>query len=226
MKKIVFICILINISIFSVFSYYLFFRSNDNELIYMIDVINLEKQEVSNLLDDYELEFIYIDSNKEKDSVVYTSPKVNEITQKGQKISIYLSTGEEKIYYDNLVNKYYEANVEYLEFLENEYNINVIIENQLSDDYPNGVIVYQSTNGIINKNDTFIITVNYNNSLILIPNLIGKTENEVISIFKDEDIILHFIYDNNSKEKLVYKQSIEPNSLVIKGTILYIYISI
>lgn len=225
MKKIVVVCICINIIIFCSITYFLFLKPSDDTK-KMIDVSHLDKKDVITKLSGYEVEFIEINSNLKKDVVVYTIPKCNELITENQKIKVYLSNGIIDIYYDDLINKHYEDYINYLNDLEENNNVNIIIEKQINDNFPDGVIISQSSNGIIKENDTFTIIVNYNNPLILIPDLTGKTETEVIYLFKKYNIILLFVYDELNGDNKVYKQSIQKNSLVLNGTILYVYISI
>lgn len=224
MKKIIIICILVNVIICSFIGYFLLFQK-DNEVKRMIDVTNLTKEKSEYLLNEYELEFIEINSENEKNTVVYTIPKVNELTQKNQLIKIYISSGSVDEYYENLVNQYYEEKLDYIEYLENK-KINVIIEKQISDNYPDGLIISQSTNGILKQNDTIILVVNYCEPLYSIPNFIGKTEDEVLEYLSNNDFNIVIIYEEFNTDNKVFKQSIEPNSLVLKGTMVYVYISI
>ncbi len=223
MKKVIFVCVIINFILISIFSFILFF--NKNEVFKMIDVTSLTKEETIDKLEDFNIEFIEIDSNLEKNTVVYTDPMKDEFIQKNQILKIYISNGKKENNYDNLVNKYYDDVVDYLNYLEKEQKVKVIIKKQLSDNYPDGVILSQSSNGKILENDTFTILINYNNPLILVPNLIGKTEEEVIEIFIEIDLNILFIYEQIDGSNKVYNQSISPNSLVLNGTILYVYIS-
>ncbi|MFI3251680.1 MAG: hypothetical protein R3Y60_00930 [bacterium] len=225
MKKIIILCVGINLIIYCIFGYFLLFKQNNNEVINMVNLENLSKQEVIDSIEYYELEFIYLESEQEKDIVLYTSPAKNELTQVGQKIKVYISSGMISMYYKNLINTYYEDNVEYFNELE-LYGVSVIVEKQLDDNYPDGVIVYQSLNDVVSSSDTFKIIVNYNNPLILVPNLIGKNENEVLLLFEKYDIEIQFIYTKKDGSKLVFDQSISPNTLIISGSVLYVYISI
>lgn len=225
MKKILIFCFSINVLIISIFSYFLFFKQDNNEVSKMIDVVDLNKYFVVNILEDYELEFIYEQSEKDKNVVIRTEPSADELTQIGQKIKIFVSTGESVFTYKNLINTYYDDNIEYLNELESK-NISVIVESQVSDEYPNGVIIHQSSYGEITEFDVFKVVVNYTKPLIQILDFTGKTENYVLDYFKDYDIKINFIYNKNDGSKLIYDQSIAPNSLVISGIVIYIYISI
>lgn len=225
MKRIIIVCIIIDIAIISTFSYFIFLKGNNNEIKNMIDVVLLDKDEATKLLDDYELEFIYTESLNVRDSIVSTEPKVNEFIENGQKIKIYLSTGEVSIYYEKLINTYYEDKIDYLNELEKS-GVNIVIEHQISNDYPDGVIIFQSLSDKINLNDTLKLIVNYKEPLIFIPDFTGKTESFVLNYFKGYDIQINFIYNKKDGDFLVYNQSISAGSLVINSTVLYLYISI
>lgn len=225
MKKIIIVCVVINITIISIVGYFMFFNKNANEVVNMVDVVDLNKYVAVNVLEDYDLEFIYEESEKEKNIVLKTEPSANELVQVGQTIKIYLSTGELSLYYKRLVNTYYEDNIDYIYSLENN-NVNVIVETQISDDYPDGVIIYQSHNDKISDNDTFKILVNYTKPLILIPNFFNETESFVIDYLRDYNIQINFIYTKMDGCNRVYDQSIAPNTLVISGTSIYIYVAI
>lgn len=224
MKKTILFCVFINVMIFGVFSYFIFIKSNDNDVTKMIDLVGYNKNDVEELIDYYEVEYIYFDSNEKKDTIIYTEPSKNELTQIGQKVKVYISSGTIKEYYLNLINTYYEDNIDYINELEIKID-NLIIESQISDDYPDGIIIYQSLDGIINEDDTLIIKVNYNKPLINVPNLIGKSELEVIYFLKDYDLKYKIIYTKMDGTNKVYNQSISPNTLVISDTYLYIYIA-
>lgn len=224
MKKVIIFCVLINVAILSVFSYFIFIEKNDNDVVKMIDLEGRNKNDIADMLDCYEVEYIYFDSNESKDTIVYTEPSKNELTQIGQKIKIYISSGTVKEYYLNMINTYYEENIDYLNELETKIE-NLVIENQISDEYPDGVIIHQSLDGVIDGNDTLIIKVNYNKPLINIPDLIGKSELEIIYILKDYDLKYKIIYTKMDGSNKVYEQSISPNTLVISNTYLYIYIA-
>ncbi len=224
MKKLLIVCTIINIAISITFTYFMHFKK-DSEMINMVDVTTLNKEEAVSILCDYEIEIIYEESYLEVNKVIKTDPSVNELTQKGQKVLVYLSSGEVSIYYKNLVNTYYEDNVDYLLELENS-NISIKIFNNISDDYPDGVIISQSLEGKINSGDILELVVNYKKPLIFIPDFVGKTDTYVINHFKENDINIKFIYTKNDGSNVIYDQSIQPNSLVISGLTLYIYISI
>lgn len=226
MKKIIIICLTINILIYGVFTYFIFFKQNEIIVLEMKDITNLKKSEVIEELFDYDIEFIYCESTKQKDTVVYTEPNAKEFIQEGQIIKVYISTGYIKEYYKDIVNKYLENELDYIEYLEDK-NIEVIIEKQISNDYPDGVIIYQSLFGEVKENESFKIIVNYNEPLILVEDFTNKTEEYVKEYFAKTNIEVYFIYNKKDGSNLVYGQSISPNSLIKNDiTILYVYISI
>ncbi len=226
MKKILIISGIIVIVLYGYLTINLFFNEEINTE-YLKDLTNYKIDDIKKEYNDYQISIIYIDSNEEKDTILYTNPSANKLISEGQKIELFVSSGITSNTYKNLTNKYYEDNLIYIEWLiQNE--VEVIIENQISNDYPDGTIIKQSSYGEIKANEKFIITVNYNEALIEIPNLINKTEDYVINYFKETKIEIIFIYNSvNNTKNLVYYQSIKPNSLVLNtNTKLYIYIAL
>ncbi len=92
MKKLMIVCIVLNLFIVAGFAIFLF-STGDKEIAYMHDVVNYSLNEAKNELDDYKLEINYIESELDYNSVVYTIPSKNELTQKGQTIKIFVSLG-------------------------------------------------------------------------------------------------------------------------------------
>ncbi len=226
MKKIIIFCITINIILYSTILYFVFIKNTNEEIVYMQNLVNETKEDAISKLKDFEVEVIESNSDRDKGTVLYTEPRENELVYKGQHIKLFISNGYHSESYRILINKHYEDNIDYLNNISEKYNINVIVENQISDNYPDGVIIYQSTNGNIRNNEEFKIIVNYNKPLILIPNLIGKSELDVLEYFKNYDIIICFIYEKKNGTNLVFNQSINEGSLVFNKSFLYVYISI
>lgn len=227
MKKIILICGCLVLVIYLIIASVMFFNNKTNKADYLVDITNYNMNDIKDILKDYKISIIYIDSTEQHDTVLYTAPSANKLVYIGQEIQVYVSNGNETITYKNLINKYYEDNQEYFTYLE-KLGVNIIIENQISNEYPDGLIINQSSLGVVKSTDDFIIKVNYNEPLIEIPDLINKTESYVRDYFKDTKIEVIFIYNNvNKEEDLVYYQSINANSLVINtNTKLYVYISI
>lgn len=227
MRRIIVICLIINILIFSAISYTLFFNTSKTETLYLNDLTDLKVDEALKQLVDYNVEIIEVESEIEVNTVLYTVPEKDRLIYKGQTIQIYISTGEIIENYKDLTNQYYSDNIDYLEDLTDKYNINIVIEQSKNQGYADGLIISQSNFGEIIDNESLTIVVNIDDSTVIIPSFVNKNYQSAQQFFSDKDIKVIYIFSKSAYTKdMIYSQSIKENSLVlVNDNPIYFYVS-
>ena len=76
-------------------------------------------------LSDFETRINYLESETEKDVLLNTSPKGNSLVYYGQTIILNVSLGYESEKYRDLTNTLYNDNLEYIDYLKNEYQVRI-----------------------------------------------------------------------------------------------------
>ena len=200
---------------------YLFnFASNDFKMSYLKDVSGLKLDSGLEYLSDYEINVLYVESEKDEAIILYSQPKANSLVYEKQSITLYVSSGYNPEKYESIKNKMYEDSVEYLESIKKTYNLNIII-NYKEDRYlPDGLIYdFQTDSDVIINNDTVYITVIKNTKYIIIPDFYGWYYKDVLNYAKNNEIKIDIIYtDLFYTPDFVIGQSVKEGTKVLKNS--------
>ena len=219
MRKFLFILIY-NILLLSLFLYTYFFSSNDIKLYYLKDVSGLNQEEALNVLKDFEITIEYVESDKERDSVLYSNPYANDLVYEKQMITLYVSKGHISEKYENLENKMLKDVTKYLSLLVNEYKIEIEINYVKNADMLDGLIYKQvSESEHISVGDKLQLYVISNPKYIILPDFTGYSYMDLLVYCNLNDIKIHIIYiPIIYPENHVISQSVSPGEAVMKGS--------
>ena len=212
--------ILYNILIIFLLIYTFFFSANDVKVQNLKDVSGLALDDALNKLIDYEISIEYVESNKEKETVLYTQPLSNKLVYEKQMITLYVSKGYLKEKYRNLENIMYEDSKEYLNKLVKEYKIELVVTYKNDNMMLDGLIYKQnSETNYIDYNDTLEIVVISNPKTVILPDFTGWNYMELLRYINENDInvILEYVsilYPSNH----VVSQSVLPGERVLKNS--------
>ena len=200
--------------------YTFFFSANDVKVQNLKDVSGLALDDALNKLIDYEISIEYVESNKEKETVLYTQPLSNKLVYEKQMITLYVSKGYLKEKYRNLENIMYEDSKEYLNKLVKEYKIELVVTYKNDNMMLDGLIYKQnSETNYIDYNDTLEIVVISNPKTVILPDFTGWNYMELLRYINENDInvILEYVsilYPSNH----VVSQSVLPGERVLKNS--------
>lgn len=191
-----------------------------------ITVPNLEKmsmQEITNFVikNKLKLEFSEkYDDDVKDNKVISSNYKKGDIIAQGTLISVVISKGK-------IIMPKFDSLSDFYEWAD-KYGIKYEEKHEFSDDVKIGeVINYSHKTGDVVKNDDSIIVTISDGKEISIPNLVGKSKSEVISILKKLDLKYNFVYKNSSsvsKDKVI-SQSISSGAKVGSGTTITVTLS-
>ena len=192
----------------------------DVQMEYLPNVLNLNIDEGLELLDDFEVNVLYIESKKDKDFIVSSDPKPNSLVYENQVITLYISAGNNIKRYDNLENQMYEDSLDYINFLIKKHEINVIIS-YINDLYMVDGLIYRqiSEDEFIDRHDKLELVVVKNERKIVLPSFIGWYYKDVIKYANKNSLIILFEYiDFLYQEDYVVGQSIDSGTEVLKNS--------
>ena len=103
--------------------YTIFFANNDIKMNYLKDVSGKSEEEGIMLLSDYQIALEYVESELDKNVILYSKPDSGELVYENQMITLYISKGYLTEKYRNLENMMYADCNEYLESLIKTFKI-------------------------------------------------------------------------------------------------------
>ncbi len=212
--------IVYNILLIFVLFYAFFFSTTSIKMHYLNDVSNLNEEEGSLLLADYKISIVYLESDEDKSTILYTKPSANALVYEGQMITLYVSKGYYLARYKNLENLVYTDCIEYLKKLEADYQIKIIITYK-KDNYLLDGLVYEqvTTDDFIEENDTLQLVVISNPKTVILPNFVGWYYKDVINFSRENNINISFEYiPILYPSDYVVGQSKEEGSMVLKNS--------
>lgn len=209
-------------------AFYIFFLSGKEIKMYNIpDLRNLYEEEGISLLSEFDIAINYVESDKEKNKILYTEPNHNQLIFKDQLIVLYVSRGNDPKY-KKLKNQIYDDCKKYLEEIKTEYNLEIIVKYLENPDFPNGLIIEQNIpNEYISNSDIMELVVVTNSKTVILPEFIGWKAQEVLKYAKENKINVEFEYIDFLFEKdCVIGQSVKAGELVFKqGNPVIIYLA-
>ena len=199
---------------------------NNNKMQTLDDVSGMHIQEACDKLKDYDLQYNYIESDIAKDYIISSVPKANSLVQLGQTITLSISLGYICEKYRDLEGTLYQDNVDYLDYLKENYQIKVIIKYEKSDYLLDGLVKQMSLKNSINKNDELVLTIVSNPKTIIIPDFVGRHYQDVLAFADKNGILVKFYFiECYLTAGYVVSQSIKPGASVLKnGCYLEIYL--
>jgi len=219
MRLVIFL-IFVNIVLMLFVFYTVNIGKKDVQMEYLPNVLNLNIDEGLELLDDFEVNVLYIESKKDKDFIVSSDPKPNSLVYENQVITLYISAGNNIKRYDNLENQMYEDSLDYINFLIKKHEINVIIS-YINDLYMVDGLIYRqiSEDEFIDRHDKLELVVVKNERKIVLPSFIGWYYKDVIKYANKNSLIILFEYiDFLYQEDYVVGQSIDSGTEVLKNS--------
>ena len=200
--------------------YVVFFSNTDIKMNYLKDVSGLSEEEGILLLSDYEVAIEYIESDKEKSTIIYSKPQPGELVYENQTITLYLSKGYYLYRYKNLENLIYDDTKDYLAKLINDYQVEVVITYKKDNYLLDGLIYNQITKDeFIEEKDVLELVVISNPKTVKIPDFTGWHYKDLIKYSNDNNINFTFEY-----VMILYPanyavgQSVEAGSMVLKNS--------
>lgn len=208
--------------------FYIYFISSNNVKMYNVpDLSNLKDTVGIELLKDFDIAIEYVESDVNKDTILYTFPKANQLIFKDQRIIIYVSSGN-KAKYKNLTNQIYVDCQDYLNKIKEEYSLKIVTKYIEDSKYPNGLIIKQITpNKYLNSGDLVELVIIKNENTVKIPNFFGWKDIDVVKYCNENKInveleYIEFLFEANC----VVAQSVKEKELVIKqGNPIIIYLA-
>lgn len=228
MKKSILVLLFFNvILVFCVF-YIINISGTNIQMEYLPNIYNLKLDEGFLRLEDYEISVSYIDSNLEKDTIVYTFPKANSIVYEKQIITLYVSKGDSNIRYRNLENQMYEDCKEYINEIKLSYNLNIVLTYKEDKSLLDGLIYEQITDDVyIDTGETVEFVVGKNIRTIILPSFVGWHYKDVINYANLNDLRIEIEYiEFFYQEDYVVGQSVSDGTEVLKnGNPIIIYLA-
>ena len=220
--------IIYNVLLGTLLLYTYFFSSNDIKVHYLKDVTGLKEDQAMEVLLDFDITIEYVESNKEKETVLYSHPFAGELVYEKQMITLYVSKGYLREKYINIENTLYEDNIEYLKTLVNDYKIELEISYKKDSMMLDGLIYQQVTEDeFIDNGEKIELIVVSNPKTIKLPDFIGWNYIELLKYCQQNEIniIIEYIpilYVRNH----VVGQSVSPGEEVLKNSsTIVIYLS-
>ena len=105
----IFLCFIIyNVLLITLLIYTYLFSSSDVKVHYLKDVTGLKEEQAMDILADYEITVEYVESTKDKETVLYSHPSAGELVYDKQMVTLYVSKGYLRQKYLNIENTLYE----------------------------------------------------------------------------------------------------------------------
>ena len=195
MRKIYFGIIIYNILLITFVFYTIFFANNDIKMNYLKDVSGKGEEEGIEVLSDYQIAIEYVESQVEKDVILYSKPAAGELVYENQMVTLYVSKGYFSEKYRKLENMMYDDCKEYLESLTKNYKIEVVITYEKNNKHLDGLIYKQNTlDEYIDMFDTIELIVISNPKSIYDTNFTGWYYKDVIKYAEENSINVEFEY--------------------------------
>lgn len=217
---------------------YTYFISNDNKVeedviakVTVPELKNLTLEEAKEKLLKSNLkvgEIIEVSSDEiPENTVINSTPEAGSNIEKDSLVNLRISSGRESITMENLVGEDEErvrAKLNNLDFK------NITYEQDYSDKYTEGKVMYQSIvagTDVIPSKNTLVIRISKGAEKINVPELIGRTLQEVNQLANNSDFKIEFTseYSQTVEENRVIKQLPSVNTEIKKGDIVKVVIS-
>lgn len=184
-----------NLLLIFVLAYIIIFASNDIKMHYLEDISGLSEEDGVLKLSNYEIGIVYIESDKEKSTILYTKPAANDLVYENELVTVYVSKGYKTPVYKTLLKQKYSDVKTYIDDIKKEYNLNVIITYNEDDYLPDGLVIEQHTKDqFIDNNDVLELVIISNPKAIQIPNFIGWHYKDIMSYCSKNRINYEFEY--------------------------------
>lgn len=172
------------------------------------------------ILNNFEISIEYLDSEEEKDVILYTIPSAGNVVYEGQMVKVFVSKGYNSLVYDNLVNELYSSKKEYLLNLVDKYQIKLEIiykkDNFIVD---NLIYKVELEDEFIDKGDTVILTIISNLKTVIIPDFMGWPYYEVIKYASENQININYMYiEVLYPSDFIVGQSVKPYTEILKNS--------
>ncbi len=195
MRKIYLGIIIYNVLLIVLVFYTIFFANNDIKMNYLKDVSGKKEEEGIELLSDYQIALEYVESPKQKNTILYSKPSAGELVYENQMVTLYVSKGYLTEKYRNLENMMYDDCEEYLASLIEKYKIEVVITYEKNNKHLDGLIYKQKTlDEYIDLNDVIELVVISNPKSIIITDFTGWHYKDVIKYAEENSINIYFEY--------------------------------
>ena len=200
--------------------YVIFFSTTDIKMHYLKDVSGKKEDEGILALTEYQVAVEYVESDKEKSTILYSSPRAGELVYENQMITLYISKGYLLDRFKMLENQIYNDTKKYLQKLIEDYQIELIITYQTDNNLLDGLIYKQITEDeFIDFNDTLELVVISNPKTVKIPSFIGWYYTDVLKYALTNMLNVEFEYIEILYSKdYVVGQSVSEGSLVLKNS--------
>ena len=195
MRRIYLGIIIYNVLLIVLVFYTIFFANNDIKMNYLKDVSGKSEEEGIEILSDYQIALEYIESQKEKNVILYSKPSAGELVYENQMVTLYVSKGYLSEKYRNLENMMYEDCWEYLQSLIEKYKIEVVITYERNNKHLDGLIYKQKMlDEYIDLNDVIELVVISNPKSIIITDFTGWHYKDVIKYAEENSVNVYFEY--------------------------------
>ncbi|WP_026906069.1 Stk1 family PASTA domain-containing Ser/Thr kinase [Paucisalibacillus globulus] len=198
------------------------------------DVIGYEYSEAKDELESIGLKVEREDipsEEMEEGKVVKTDPKPERTVKEGQTVTVYISTGKEKIPFDDYVGRQFDEIKRLL--IEKGYDEdNIVAYEEFSSEKPAGEILRQvqpvEGEEVIPAEAKVIFEVSKGKEPIELDNLYGMTQDEAKKHLESLGLKMHPIKENSDTvpEGMVIRQDPSANTEMNEGDIIDVYISI
>ena len=187
--------IIYNVLLIVLVFYTIFFANNDIKMNYLKDVSGKSEEEAIVLLSDYQIALEYVESELNKNIILYSKPASGELVYENQMITLYVSKGYLTEKYRNLENMMYVDCKEYLESLIKKYKLEVVITYEKNNKHLDGLIYKQKTKDqYIDLNDTLELVVISNPKSVIIVDFIGWHYKDVLKYTEENSVNVVFEY--------------------------------
>ena len=187
--------IVYNVLLLAVLFYTFFFSNDDIKLYYLKDVSGMNEEEAIIELSSYQIALEYLESEKEKETILYSKPAAGQLVYENQMITLYVSKGYYLERFKNLENQIYDDCKDYLNKLITDYQIEVVITYKKDSNLLDGLIYKQITkDDYVEKLDVIELVVISNPKIVKIPNFIGWYYQDVINYSIENNINVSFEY--------------------------------
>lgn len=212
--------IIYNILLVLLLFYVFFFSGNDIKMHYLKDVSGKTEEEGIIELSNYQIAIEYVESDKEKKTILYSKPSQGALVYENQMVTLYVSKGYSTEKYLNLENQIYTDCQKYIDELIKKYKIEVVITYMKDDNHLDGLIYQQIvTDEFIENYDRLELVVVTNPKSVKIPDFIGWHYKDVLKYSKENNINISFEYIPILYPKdLVVGQSVSMGQEVLKNS--------
>ena len=197
--------------------------------VYLPDVVGLSVDEAVFRLNSLDLEVVVeevVDDAAGK--VIRMRPTGNQEIKEKSEVILYV--GVEINTMPNIENKYYQDIISEVDLIKAKYQNEVIVIDEVDNDLPIGYVKKQipEYGAIINEDTTIIIYRVIHDNIVIIPNMIGWSIDDVRNFQNKNDLFFEYVFDYyfDFTENQVIAQSAKPGQEIIKNGKNYITITI